>query len=371
MNAIINPYANIDWSQIQKIVSISHAHSRVRKNDGTKGDVYQTYLDNTVNDGCVHIPFSNYYPSEPFYPLTNWFEEVPEGIISSPNAEHHNFTGWPNLHINGLGCTYVSGNPGGTNPVGINTTVENGVRLILNTLQYSDGGGLTINHPGWTTEKNAEVGNIGYLPSNKFEKTMYLLNLDERVLGIEIVSEITGYLMGITQKNYEEGSPALWDQILLTGKRCWGFCVPDHETEYGRHWCGRNILLVDELDEHKCLKAYRNGTFFSRIFDSNLEYDLISYQNDTFSVSAPGADAIKIIIDGETTSVSGDNASVSIPNGSTYVRAEAWMDYVWTDRNGTQHNVIEKAYTNPVIFKQYVKPSNNGNDFEKFVVMIN
>ena len=373
MDAIINPYSGINWSTCQQIHSFSHAHARVKNNDGTRGTVYQRYLDNAVADGARHIAFSNYYPSEPFYPLSDWFETVPEGIIGCPNAEHHNFSGWGALHMNGLGCLASTGNPGGTNPIGANMTVEGAVPYILNTLQYADGGGITVNHPGWTVMQNEQNGFYRWTRANSRDAVLYLLNLDDRVIGMEIRNTSSYPYIGAgddSEENANVNSVELWDEILLTGKRCWGFCVPDHETEWGAKWTGRNILLVDSFDEHTCLQAYRNGNFYSKIFDSELAFDNISYSNNTFSVSAPLADSIQIIIDGERTEISGTSASVSVPSTATYIRAEAWMDFEWIDRNNRSHDVTEKIYTNPIMFKAYVPSDGSKRNFARQIMFM-
>ena len=373
MDALINPYSGVNWSTCQQIHSFSHAHSRVKNNDGTRGTVYQRYLDNAVADGARHIAFSNYYPSEPFYPLSDWFETVPEGILGCPNAEHHNFSGWGSLHMNGIGCMASTGNPGGTNPIGANMTVEGAVPYILNTLQYSDGGGITVNHPGWSVMQNEQNGYYRWTRANSRDAVLYLLDLDDRMIGMEIKNTSTLPIIGAgddSEENENVNSVELWDEILLTGKRCWGFCVPDHETEWGAKWTGRNILLVDSFDEHTCLQAYRNGNFYSKIFDSELAFDNISYSNDTFSVSAPLADSIQIIIDGERTEISGTSASVSVPSTTTYIRAEAWMDFEWIDRNNRSHDVTEKIFTNPIMFKAYVPADNGKKNLAKQMVLM-
>lgn len=363
MDAVINPYANVDWESVQHIVSFSHGHSRIKNNDGTKGTVYQQYLDNAVDGGARHIAFSNYYPSEPFYPLTDWFETVPSGILGCPNAEHHNFVdGWGALHMNGIGCTAITGKAGGLTPVGANMTAEGAIKYILSTLQYSDGGGITINHPGWSVAMNAANGFPKWLANNSSQRVLELLDIDDRVLGIEIQNSYEWVIMQ-TGIDYEEHSRQLWDEILMTGKRCWGFCVPDHETESSARWLGKNILLVDSFTEHDCLKAYRNGNFYSKIFDSGLAYNNISYNNNTFTASAPQATEIDVIIDGEKTTVNNNMASVSIPSTATFVRAEAKMPYRWTARNGETYNVTEIAYTNPIIFKNYQNKKARSNSY--------
>lgn len=374
MDALINPYANVNWSDDLQIHSISHAHSRVRRNDGQRGEVKQVYLDNAVAGGCQFVGFSNYYPSEPFYPLSDFFESVPEGIIGYPNAEHHHVDSWGALHFNGIGSTYSSGSPGGSTPVGIQMEVHGAFKAVLDALKYSDAGGITINHPGWTAGENDKNGTGGWHNSNATEKVLQLLDIDDRVLGMEIKNTETLVPMGAwdPSSQTEDGDEDLWDSILITGKRCWGFCVPDHEIEWGAVWSGRNILLVDAFDEHTCLQAYRNGNFYSKIFDSDMMFDNISFSEDQFSVSAPNATNIQVIVDGQRTVINGTSASVVIPSDATYVRAEAWLvDYDWTDRNGNHHDVTDKIYTNPIMFKAYTPKEKNRHQYEEFVMVMN
>ncbi len=126
----------------------------------------------------------------------------------------------------------------------------------LGGLQHPDGGGMTLNHP---------TGKIDdYLP---------MLDFDPRVLGIEVWNQLTSGF-GSDRGFYDHsGRPnlhfyQLWDEILRSGRRCWGFFVKDHNT-YGR---GRNVLLVPKLDsfspterEAIALRAYRHGTFFGSV----------------------------------------------------------------------------------------------------------
>lgn len=124
-------------------------------------------------------------------------------------------------------------------------------------LLHADGGGITLNHP---TGKRDD-----YLP---------MLDFDPRVLGIEVWNQLTSGF-GSEKGFYDSvGGSApdhflrLWDEILATGRRCWGFFVKDHNT-YGR---GRNVLLLPppgDLDpvarEAAALRAYRQGTFFGAV----------------------------------------------------------------------------------------------------------
>ena len=126
----------------------------------------------------------------------------------------------------------------------------------FSALQYPDGGGITLNHP---------TGKVkDYLP---------MLDFDPRVLGIEVWNQLTSGF-GSSRGFYDHsGEPCLhfynlWDAILRTGRRCWGFFVKDHNT-FER---GRNILLLPDLTglsaserERAALVAYRKGNFFGSV----------------------------------------------------------------------------------------------------------
>lgn len=119
-------------------------------------------------------------------------------------------------------------------------------------LLYPDGGGITLNHPTSSITQ--------YIP---------MLDFDPRVLGIEIWNQHHGFGFGTpaggdVNLHYYR----LWDDLLRTGRRCWGFFVKDHLT----HGRGRNVLIVPsapgsplEEREAAALRAYRNGTFFGSV----------------------------------------------------------------------------------------------------------
>ncbi len=123
-------------------------------------------------------------------------------------------------------------------------------------LRFPDGGGLTLNHPTGSPDDYLEM-----------------LDFDPRVLGIEVWNQLTSGF-GSDRGFYDSMTrpPShflqLWDEILATGRRCWGFFVKDHNT----HGRGRNILLVPPLGglsadqrDAALLRAYRNGTFFGSV----------------------------------------------------------------------------------------------------------
>lgn len=123
-------------------------------------------------------------------------------------------------------------------------------------LLVSDGGGLTLNHP-----------------TGKLADYTAMLDFDPRVLGIEVWNQLTSGF-GSSRGFYDRGDGPLlhfyrlWDEILRSGRRCWGFFVKDHNT-FGR---GRNVLLLPPLDsqsaadrEAAALRAYRRGCFFGSV----------------------------------------------------------------------------------------------------------
>lgn len=170
-------------------------------------------------------------------------------------------------------------------------------REAFGVLQHPDGGGMTLNHP---------TGKItDYLP---------MLDFDPRVLGIEVWNQLTSGF-GSSRGFYDHsGQPnlhfyQLWDEILRTGRRCWGFFVKDHNT-YGR---GRNVLLVPRLDalsagerEAAALRAYRKGAFFGSVaslaasgagevvapYDrTSFRFSRITVDSDTLHAAVAGHDA--------------------------------------------------------------------------------
>lgn len=324
---MINPYRDVDWSNDLQIKSVSHAHTAM--DSLYTEEQKQLFFQRVVNGGIRHYALSNYYPSEPRYPLSDYYDNVPSDAISCPNAEHHNFASYPGMHINSLGSFFESGNTRDyingswepNPPVGVNkATWQSIFPQIFNALQYADGGGVTINHPVWSSLTDSVV--------------LEMLDFDDRVLGIEI------YNQSCEEINQTGWALEWWDRILLTGRRCWGFCVPDHTAEQGViPWYGRNVLIVPEATEHECLKAYRNGSFYSRLGDTNLKFIDISYSNGTLNVETENATKIDVIIDNQKTSYNSNSVTVNIPLSAIYVRVEA-------------SNVNDRIFSNPIILKE-------------------
>ena len=316
---VINPYAGVDWLSCVRIASVSHAHCN-KENDLW---VYQEYFDKLYAAGIRHMAISNYYPSEPAYPPEEYFT-VEEDVIPSPNAEHHHMTNASYLHCNSLGSTFSSGKGRGETPLGVNMTWQWAFMQIVKTLKYKDAGGITINHPTWTG-----------LPLSVVES---MLDFTPEVLGIEIFNASS------QQSNGTGWAIDMWDLILKTGRRCWGFAVPDHAHKSDPNFQGRNQLLVTEATEHGCLKAYRNGAFYSQIGNTDLTFTNIALNSRTLTVETSGANNIKVITDGTAKLYSGNTCTVTVPTNATYVRIEAASD-------------DDTIYSNPIMFRQYRRRS--------------
>lgn len=333
---MINPYSDVDWSTYQHVVTTSHDHCKT-----------QTAFNRLYNGGVRFFTVSNYYKSEPLYPevdgVITGIETVgnditvPEDCIVSANAEHHSMN-IGSLHMNSLGSTFVSGSPRtydeetGTwikqKPVGMGgRSFRVMVDKTIENLLYPDGGGVTINHPVWSHSENSGfTANV----------IMNILDYSPYVLGQEVIE--CGKM--------ENDARAYWDAVLITGRRSWGFFVPDHHNETQDNWIGRNILLVPEFTEHDCLKAYRNGEFYGRMGNTNLAFTNISVDGQTISIETNSADTITFIEDGNRTEESGSSAEYTCDSLSTYVRVEA-------------EGLDDIIYSQPIIFRPYMKQKNS------------
>lgn len=371
---IDNPYKTVDWDKAIQIRSTSHVHL-----------LDQGALNRAEKLGYRHLPISNYYPSAPYYPIesmrqnqfrvkqdfgavrivdgepqyidgpidwnkiimdkeTGWYDsltvaqqeelpftvgepiftEIPDNIIFSPNAEHHSFANVSgNVHVNTLGSLYSSGTfdarnrfktyyDGGGYSFGAGLTWQDSFEKIFDQLLFEDGGGVTINHPTWSNEQHGGDSN---LPQSLIEE---MLDFDERVLGIEV----------LTQGSW---SLEMWDNILKTGRKCFGFFVPDWAVSMNEPLGGFNVLLLDDFTEHACLKAYRDGAFFGSQFGgTDLIFNKIALEDDELRIEVNSKSNITIITDKGSSEV-GDSKQTTykipldVNNTPTikYIRVEA------------------------------------------------
>lgn len=306
---MINPYANVNWPAAQHIKSFSHMHATT-----------QSFFNLAVQDGYQHFAISNYVPSEPIYPLADRFTNIPSGIVGSPNSEKTNTTN-NGGHFNALGSFAVGH---GQDEDSVAVTWQQAFDEILSQLQFPDGGGITLNHPD----------------DHNLSLRCNMLDYDERVLGIEIYNRVIDVNKG--NPNYLTNSLAFWDKILRTGRRCWGFCVVDWQIEkYAPHY-GSNILLVPDLTEQDCLRAYRSGAFYSQIMDNGLRFNRIDVSDSAVNVSVNKPATINVVTDvGVVATSQGTECSYIIKNKDIFVRVEAVED-------GVEDSHI---FSNPIMLK--------------------
>lgn len=298
-----NPYSGVSFES--QIIGVTHAHC-----------VSQAEFERLYNSGIKHFAISNYYPSAPVYPLSELFSNVPDDAISCPNAEFAHFIASPtSLHLNGLGSTWSAGNEEDTSPdIGWRESIGN----ILQNLLYADGGGVTINHPVWSR-----------LPT---KKCIEILDFDERVLGIEIINTSLGNL---------EESLRMWDSILSTGRKCYGFAVPDHYAQTHSTWVGFESIL-STADNQSCLQSYRNGAFYSRVSNTNLVFTAIGISGKTLSVTTDNAESIKIVTNNGVQETQGNSATYTHKSNDVYIRVEAT-------------NSEDRIFSNAIMLKEHKK----------------
>ena len=187
----------------------------------------------------------------PFAEGSPVFGPLPRGVLEAPNAEHHQFYTEDGryiarLHMNSPGSAFASGTfdqrdrfktwSTGRYAPGSGEYWRTAIDRMLAGLVFPDGGGVTVNHPGWTAIRR--------------EFMLELLDYDPRVLGIEVIEGGFG--------NCEP----YWDWVLATGRQCFGFFVPDHSIRREDGSFGVNVLVVPERSVRACLRAYREGNFY-------------------------------------------------------------------------------------------------------------
>ncbi|MBP7825658.1 MAG: hypothetical protein KA236_03790 [Verrucomicrobia bacterium] len=248
------------------------------------------------------------------------FKDIPPNVLFAPNAEHHAFANvGGRVHINAPGSFYSSGTfdarnvfrtfwGGGEYSYGTGLPWQTAFRMMLEQLFFADGGGITINHPHWSGEKD--------LPQSLIEE---MLDFDERVLGIEVL-------------NSGDWDLEMWDKLLRTGRRCLGFFVPDWAVQTDAPDAGGfNVLLVDAFTEHQCLRAYRRGAFFGSQFGSpDLVFHRILLDRQKLTIETSSKADITFVTDQDRVTVAEATRAVyEMPTDAQglpaikYVRVEA------------------------------------------------
>ncbi len=194
---------------------------------------------------------------------------------------------------------------------------------------YEDGGGLTINHPTWTYNQNLFSMDI----------LIKILDIDDIVLGIEIYNG--------------KWDTELWDQILCSGRRCWGFTVPDHYHKSHPVWYGRNVLIVPEKTSYECLKSLRKGNMYCKYANTDLKFTNILLENNTLIVNTNINSNIKAIADGDIYLENfGKTIICPLEGIKTYIRIEASTD---EDRILSQPIIFSTQERKNIMGKKYWK----------------
>jgi repressor of nif and glnA expression len=114
------------------------------------------------------------------------------------------------------------------------------------------------------------------------------------------------------------------------------------------------MLLVPTLDEHECLKAYRNGAFYGVIRDTGLRFTNISFSGNTFSASTNRAATMRIVTNAGSTTYSGTTSiNYAVQDSDVFVRVEA------IDDTDTQDGII---FSNAIMLKTKEEVEGGGDE---------
>ena len=213
------------------------------------------------------------------------FRPLPEDVMEAPNAEHHQFLTEDGkyidrLHMNALGSAFASGTfdlrdkfktwSVGKYAPGTGEFWKTAVNRMIAGLVHPDGGGVTVNHPTWTSV------NRNFL--------LELLDYDPRVLGIEVI------------EGAATNSERHWDWVLASGRQCFGFFVPDHSIRRADGSFGVNVLVTPEKSVRSCLKAYREGNFYgAKRGLGELAFTRISFDGETVEAATDRPARLEVI----------------------------------------------------------------------------
>lgn len=296
--AVLNPYETADFAT--QIKSVSHVHPI-----SVNPDLDQTLIDELHDLGYNHVPVSHYMPSAPYYPLADYCD-VPSGMLSSPNSEKVQVRdGNANIgHYNTLGCFLTGyGQPSTGDVPGQWRDI---FAQAFAQLQYADGGGITINHP----DSNITI---------MFNRYCQMLDFDNRVLGLEVYNNMSERINGA---GYCASTfIPMWDRILATGRRCWGFGALDWMGETYHPLYGSNMLCCAS-NERECLKAYRDGRFYVLVKDTGIRVTSISATAMRVKVSVNKSAHISFVTNNGRVSYTGKEANYSPKLTDVYVRCE-------------------------------------------------
>lgn len=245
-----DPYKNVVWESINEKMSASHVHCTTQE----QFDTLKTKYD--------HVAISNYHPSIPYYPLSNYFTGS-DTVLASPNAEHFHFSDQDSaVHINSIGATLMSKDGG------YEGTIYDAIEAAYKSMILPNGGGVTLNHPHWSGLNAEQIKTIIDFGG---------------VIAMEIWNATCENLNGTGS------SLDLWDSVLANGVQLFGTCVPDHESQYrpleNRQPFGYNHMLTVNGTEEEILNCYRTGKFYSSLYNDGLKFTDITFNNNTLSIS--------------------------------------------------------------------------------------
>lgn len=304
-----NPYEGVDWSTAEYIIGNTHMHSKQQLTTSTESEMF----DLSYNAGIRSMAWSNYYDEKVSTPMATYFspKSIPADAVGLENSEQHRLSD-TNLHYCPIGSTQARYGTYST-PVSVDNTWRSMFTEALALLQWPEAGGITLNHPEWT---NVSGGGMTQA------ELLQMLDYDRRVLGIEAYNHKVESLDGTGW------ALTWWDNILATGRKCFGFFVTDGYDEriYPNPALGHSVLLIDENTAYKAAKAYRDGHFYGTL-KATPPHRFTSITSSVTQVSVTVDVAAEIRFYTETglaqTSSSTTTATYTVAPGQVYVRIEA------------------------------------------------
>lgn len=288
---LLNPYADVDFGAITREVSSSHMHAKT-----------QPEFDGYYARGVRGFAITNYFPSQPTCPLEEFFT-IPSDTICVPASECHGFLEFPQLHMCALGSDIVVAATTGLGWAA-------GITAILDELAWPDGGGVVIAHPVWSLLDTRAVARM--------------LDWDDRVLGLEAYNNFVENNPDYSADRQASAMP-MWDELLHSARRCWGFFVPDHKYTPGTF--GKSVLLLPTVTSEAAALAWRDGRFYGALAGTGLDLEGVDVDGDddhVVTITTDSADEIRMITSPHvTTTASGPVATFTVPDTARYARFEA------------------------------------------------
>jgi hypothetical protein len=288
---LVNPYDGVDFGAVTARPGVSHMHP----------DSPAPNFTTALGYGARIMAWSNYFPEEPIDPAA--FGTAPGDVVFLDNTEQHTCTD-TNLHYCPLGST--QSHDGGTHMPWREAFDE-----ALGLLEVEDGGGITLNHPIWSGNTDIQI-------------KKFLDHDPDRVLGIEIYNHMTNNLASYATWQKQPAYP-MWDRLLASGRRCWGFMAHDHYDPSIAPYLGFNMLLMDALTAESALRCYRSGAFYTTMSapGSGLALTGFTVADHAVTVTTDAATTLTMVTDLGNSSAAGPAHTFDVPAGAVYARFEA------------------------------------------------